>query len=325
MTRMVRSTPAAALGLIGLLVVACGGGTPAATPTPAPATEPVATAAASAGPTEGATTAPTNASTGEPSVKADAQVPVGASFEVQWTGPNANGDYVTIVKAGATEWTNEPYFYTASTPSPGKLTAPGTPGSYELWYVSGGDEKILAKTSLTVSAFVGSISAPDTVAAGTVFDVSWTGPDGPGDYVTIVKPGATWTNEPYFYTNLGPTNTLLAPIDAGAYELLYVSGSGSVVQLRRPIAVTPYSASVDGPGTVAKGASVTIAWTGPNGPGDYITIAPAGSSDGTYLNYCYTAAGPSCVIDAPDTAGAYEVRYVTGGAKVLASEALQVK
>ena len=308
---------------VAMGIAACGGGA-AATPTAVPTVAPVVTAAPTTAPVSAA--APTDASTGAPSVKAAAQVAVGASFEVTWTGPNKEGDYVTIVKAGTAKWTNEPYFYTTSNPSPGHLTAPGTPGAFEIWYVSGADASVLAKAQLTVSAFVGSIDAPDTVAAGTVFEVSWTGPNGPGDYVTIVKAGvAAWTNEPYFYTNVGPKSTLLAPIDAGAYEVWYVSGAGDTVQLRHPITVTPYSSSVDGPGEVNHGQPVSIAWTGPAGPGDYVTIAPVGSSEGTYLQYCDTTSPSPCIINAPDQAGAYEVRYVTGRTKVLASEPLIVK
>jgi Ca-activated chloride channel family protein len=319
-----RSAPLA----IAVLVAACGGGNAPATPTAAPATPPAATVAPTTGTPASAevTSAPTNASTGEPSVKAPVTVAVGASFQVDWTGPNGDRDYVTIVKAGATKWTTEPYFYTSTAASPGTLTAPGAAGAYEVWYVRGVDDVVLAKTTVTVSSFAGTVDGPDSVPAGTEFQVAWTGPNGPGDYVTIVKAGtAKWTNEPYFYTSAGAPGTLLAPIEAGQYELWYVSGSGDTLQLRTPITVLPYSASVDGPGQVAKGAPVSIAWTGPTGPGDYITIAPAGSSEGTYLAYCYTNTPSPCIINAPDDAGAYEVRYVTGQAKVLATEPLLVK
>ncbi|HJP89979.1 MAG TPA: hypothetical protein VJ850_13170 [Candidatus Limnocylindrales bacterium] len=312
---------------VAVLVAACGGAAPA-TPTAAPPTTPPATVAPpTAAPTTEATAAATIGSTGAPSVKAPAQVAVGQKFDVDWTGPNEEGDYVTIVNAGATKWTNEPYFYTQSNPTPGSLTAPGTAGTYEIWYVKGADSSVLAKATLTVAAFVGTLDAADSVPAGQEFDVSWTGPNGQGDYVTIVKAGATaWSNEPYFYTTVGPKGTLLAPIDAGSYELWYVTGTGAVIQLRRPITVTPASASVDGPGQVAKGAPVTIAWTGPSGPGDYITIAAAGSPEGTYLNYCYTTVASPCIVNAPDSAGAYEVRYVTGAqGRTLATEALLVK
>jgi Ca-activated chloride channel family protein len=309
---------------VALLVVACGGGT--ATPTPPPPTAPPATAGAPTEAPQATTAVPTGASTGEPSVKAPAQVAAGTPFEIEWTGPNADKDYVTVVAAGATKWTNEPFFYTQSNPSPARLTAPGTPGAYELWYVSGVSEAILARTSIAVNAFTGSIVGPATVEAGSVFEVTWTGPNGPNDYVTIVKVGATsWTNESYFNTSIGPKGTLSAPLEAGAYELWYVTGAGEIIQLRVPITVTPYTATVDGPGQVGRSQPVTIAWTGPNGLNDYITIAPAGSPEGTYLNYCNTSSPSPCIINAPDNAGEYEIRYVAGTGKTLATEPLLVK
>lgn len=321
MHRLSWSPRAVAPCAIALLAVACGGGAPASPTVPAATVAP-----ATAAPPASATPAATNVSTGEPSVKGPAQVAVGSSFDVEWTGPNGDRDYVTIVKVGATKWTNEDYFYTATKPSPGTLTAPGTAGAYELWYVRAVDDVILARTAITVSAFAGTVDGPDSVAGGTIFEVSWTGPNGSGDYVTIVKAGTPkWTNEPYFYTTVGPKGTLQAPLEAGAYELMYVSGAGNTVQLRVPITVTPYSASVDGPGEVAKGADVSIAWTGPNGQGDYITIAAAGAPDNAYLEYCYTNVPSPCVISAPDEAGAYEVRYTTQASKVLAREPLLVR
>lgn len=328
---MIRSSAirlTASLAIAGL-IAACGGGAAPATPTAAapttlPATPAPTTVPATAGPTPGPVA--TNVSTGEPSVAGPANVQPGVSFEVAWTGPNGDRDYVTIVAAGAAKWTNEPYFYTGSNASPGKLIAPPTPGSYELWYVQGVDSKVLARSPITVSTFVGTIDGPDSVQAGTQFEVTWTGPDGPRDYITIVKAGATqWTNESYFYTTDGPKGTLQAPIDAGAYELWYVSGAKDTIQLRVPITVTPFSASVDGPGVVNHGAPVSVAWTGPAGAGDYVTIAPAGSPEGSYLAYCYTTTPSPCVMNAPDKAGDYEVRYVTGKGKTLASEPLKVK
>jgi Ca-activated chloride channel family protein len=47
-------------------------------------------------------------------------------------------------------------------------------------------------------------------------------------------------------------------------------------------------------------------WTGPNGPGDYITIVQEGAPEGAYLSYAITA-------------GAYETRYVAGKGSTLGS------
>ena len=321
-----RSTFAVASTLaIAALVAACGG-SPAVTPTAAPPTVAQATVAP---PSDApATTVPaSNPATGPANLEAPASVEAGRQFDVTWTGPNGDRDYVTIVAPGATEWTEEPFFYTASGGNPGQLTAPAAAGSYVLWYVQGTDEQVLFRRDIAVTPFQGSLLAPETVIAGTEFEVAWNGPDGPGDYVTIVAQGATkWTNEPYFYTASGGNPaTLQAPIEDGAYEIWYVLGAAETIEARVPIVVTAFSASVDGPDEASKGSSVDVTWTGPDGPGDYITFAPVGSPEGTYLAYCYTYVGSPCAITAPDDAGPFEIRYVTQAGKTLASAPIVIK
>jgi Ca-activated chloride channel family protein len=238
-------------------------------------------------------------------------VQAGVQFEVTWTGPNAPRDYVTIVAAGATKWTNEPYFYT-TVGSPGKLVAPVADGAYALWYVSGADDTILARLAIRVTPFEGALLAEDQVEAGTNFEVAWNGPNGPGDYVTIVAAGATkWTNEPYFYTTAGSPGTLVAPIDAGSYELWYVTGQSTSPNSRRPITITPYVVTLEAPASVSAGASFEVTWTGPDGPQDYITIVRAGSAEGAYTDYAYTTEGSPLSLTAPALPGNYEVWYAS--------------
>ena len=292
---------------------------PTSTPTAAPASTPTAPPAA-------ATATPAGGPTGPATLDAQAQVGAGTQFEVKWTGPATNGDYVSLMASGAAKWTNEPYFNT-TVGSPGKLIAPTTAGSYELWYVQGSDDSILARRPVTVTPFVGSLDAAASVGSGTEFKVSWTGPDAPGDYITIVTPDAVkWTTESYAYTSAGNPASLVAPVGSGSYELRYVSGAEDRTMVRRPITVAPMEITLKAPASVQHGASFQVAWTGPDGPSDYITIAPAGSPAGTYLNYAYTRSGSPVTLTAPDTAGKYEIRYqsdrVTG---TFASAPIEVK
>lgn len=288
----------------------------------APTTEHTTTTAASA--TSAAATSSTATSTtvkettttsvGSNTVTLDAATAVGAGekFTVKWTGPAANGDYVTIVATGTAKWTNEPFFYATPGSSPGSLVAPVKDGAYLLWYVSGADGTILAHRAIGVTPFEGALGAPAEVEAGTSFEVAWNGPNGPGDYVTIVASGATkWTNESYFYTSASNPGTLVAPLDAGSYVLWYVTGSDGATMATRPITVTPYTASVKGPSSVQHGAQFEVTWTGPDGPSDYITIVPAGSPPGTYLSYVYTNTGSPVTLTAPDNPGQYEIWYAS--------------
>ena len=315
------------LASLVVMGAACGGGAVTAIPSPSgidsprsASVSPVASAMASAtdAPVEAASPSASAAAgasqsipTGPATLSGPATVEGGKAFDVAWTGPNAPGDYVTIVPAGAAAWTNESYFDTA-VGSPGQLVAPTTAGPYALWYVSGPDDSILARVAITVTPFVGALTGPDSVVAGTQFEVGWNGPNGPGDYVTIVAKGATgWTNESYFDTATANPGPLVSPITPGDFELWYVTGRDSKTMATKPIKVTPFSITLDAPDSVANGSTFEVAWTGPDGPRDYITIVPAGSPVGTYTNYVYTTQGSPVTLTAPDTAGKYEIWYAS--------------
>lgn len=315
----IRSVVAAALAVAIVAVVAgCSSAAPAtvapsvapsAVASVAPTPSPVASAAAT--PVASATPSATPAPSGPASLDAPASVGVGQPFEVVWTGPNAAKDYITIVALGATKWTNEVYAYT-SEGSPAKLAAPTKVGDYEIWYVSGADQLPTARRPIAVSTFAGTIDAPAEVMGGAPFKVTWTGPNGPGDYITVVAAGAArWTNESFFYTKDANPGTLVPGLKAGAYEVWYVTGNDPAPQARRPLTVTPTVISLEFPVRVKAGATFKVAWTGPNGPSDYLTIVPKGSKDGTYTNYAYTAAGSPATLLAPDSPGDYEIWYAS--------------
>jgi Ca-activated chloride channel homolog len=67
------------------------------------------------------------------SLSAPAEVKTGSKIQIRWSGPNNPSDYVTIVKKGAPVGTFTEYFYTRNG-NPGTLSAPVTPGAYELRY-----------------------------------------------------------------------------------------------------------------------------------------------------------------------------------------------
>jgi Ca-activated chloride channel family protein len=244
-------------------------------------------------------------------VDGPAEVEAGSEITVSWTGPNAQDDFITIVKAGTEAWTNEPYFYTRFG-NEGSLVAPLEAGEYELWYVAAADNSTQARSPITVTGFTGSLAAPGDVEAGTEFEVDWTGPNGPGDFVTIVAAGTErWTDESYFYTASGSPGTLVAPTSPGAYEVWYVTGVADTPSARRPITVTAATVTLEAPATVEAGEAFEVRWTGPNGPSDYITIVPVGSAEGTYGDYAYTSTGNPVRLTAPGMPGNYEIWYAS--------------
>lgn len=172
-----------------------------------------------------ASTATTLRSEGEASVEFTGEVQAGTEFDVTWSGPDNEGDFVTIVAAGAREGAFEDYFET-SEGATGILFAPTTPGDYEIRYVDGASNETLASVPISVKSPVITLELPVTVAAGTAFEVTWEAVEASGDSITIVAADAAEaTFESYFYTEDGPTGTLVAPIVEGDYEIRYLSGA----------------------------------------------------------------------------------------------------
>ncbi|MFM9995764.1 MAG: hypothetical protein ACKVU4_08190 [Phycisphaerales bacterium] len=256
---------------------------------------------------------------------APAEVVLGSVFSVAWTGPDNKGDYVTIVPGGAPDEHYGSYTDTAKG-SPLTLTAPTETGDAEVRYVAGQGRKVLARRPIKVIAAEVSLAAPAEAVAGTTIDVTWTGPNNAGDYITVVAreiPDGQYGN--YTNTASGSPLKLLLPIMDGGAELRYMTGQGGRVLARRPIRITAAAISLSAPAECAPGADVSITWTGPNNPGDYITIVAKGRPDGQYGAYTNTSAGSPLSVRAPGEAGEAEIRYASGqGNKVLARIVIKV-
>ncbi|HKY48539.1 MAG TPA: hypothetical protein VJQ79_11210, partial [Acidimicrobiia bacterium] len=102
-----------------------------------------------------------------------------------------------------------------------------------------------------------------------------------------------------------------APMTDGEFEVRFVSGLDSATMAASTISVTPLEITLEAPPEVAAGSAFEVTWSGPNGPGDYLTIVPAGAADTTYLDYSYTIDGSPITLMAPSEPGPYEIRYRT--------------
>lgn len=170
------------------------------------------------------------------------------------------------------------------------------------------------------------LQVPAQVTAGAVFSVQWTGPNNKRDYITIVPKDAAepvYTN--YRETSAGATLDLMATMEPGEFEVRYVAARSKKVLGRASVTIVPAPATLDAPASVVLGSKISVGWTGPNNPQDYVTVVAKDAPDGKYDNFAYTATGSPVLVTAPVTAGDAELRYMTGqGHKVLARREVKI-
>ena len=165
------------------------------------------------------------------------EVTLGEGVSVAWTGPDSPHDFVSIA---ALDEADEQYrsFLPTTSGNPLLLTAPTTPGDYEIRYVRGVDGEVLARQPLVVSAVEIKLDVPRVVEAGTRFEVAWTGTAGEGDFIAVAEARSGPQNHlDWSYMNLGSPVTLAAPFETGTYVVRYVSGTSNEIVVRRKIEV----------------------------------------------------------------------------------------
>jgi Ca-activated chloride channel family protein len=82
-------------------------------------------------------------------LKAPKKAKAGETIEVNWDGPVAKGDWVTVIAPDAIETKYKSYFYPING-APGKVTVPKEPGDYEVRYVMRG-KRVIAREAITVT------------------------------------------------------------------------------------------------------------------------------------------------------------------------------
>jgi Ca-activated chloride channel family protein len=160
--------------------------------------------------------------------------------------------------------------------------------------------------------------ARGSVDATTTVQVTWSGPNEPGDFL-VIAPTGQGQEEPetrhYAWTRDGSPATLRMPATAGAYEVRYMLARAARPIGRAPLTVTPVSATLDAAAEVPAGSPVAVTWTGPRAPGSWIGLVPEGAPPAAYVSggyvYAEDAASP-LTLTAPAVPGAYEIRFVEG-------------
>lgn len=258
-------------------------------------------------------------------LEAPAEIVLGTPVSVTWSGPDNKDDYITLVARETPDGKYGNFTYT-NKGSPLLVTAPPEAGEAEFRYITGQGAKILARRPVTIIPPKITMSAPADCIAGSTISVEWKGPNNAGDYVTLVPlemRDGLYGN--YTNTIAGSPLKILVPIMAGPAELRYMTGQGAKVLARIPITVTAADITLSAPAETTVGASVPIKWTGPNNPGDYLTIVVKTAPDGEYGSYANTSQGNPVTIMAPKNPCDAEVRYVSGqGSKVLGRRPITV-
>jgi hypothetical protein len=260
----------------------------------------------------------------------------GGPLTVHWTAPagRPSTDWIALYKVGNPNTAYGWWQYTQGAASGTfNLTAPALSGQYEFRYLqNNGFTSVATSNTVTVTGGGGSTysltASPGSVAAGSALSISWTAPNGrpATDWIALYKVGDPNTAYGWWqYTQgaIAGSYNLTAPATAGQYEFRYLQNNGfTSVATSNTVTVTGGGGSGGGgsytltasPATVGRGASLTISWTAPAGrpANDWIALYRVGDPNTFYQWWQYTggAASGSFTLNAPNTAGQYEFRYL---------------
>lgn len=259
------------------------------------------------------------------SIDAPARADAGAPVQIRWTGPNRSRDWVGFIKKGGGVGDYLTYAYAEGEAKEAEVYAPGTAGEYDVIYGNDNSGAVLARRPITVVQPAMGVSGPATAMAGADVKVSWTGPLGRGQYVTIVRTSAEpgTYNEYVMLSAEERTVELSAPEETGEFEIRLASDHTRTVLARAPIRLTPAIATLDAPATAKVGEAFTVKATGPMNRGDHVVLAKVGAPDDDTTDYFVVRDGTPKLT--PSAAGSYELRYRSKEGKILLRKPLTVK
>jgi Ca-activated chloride channel family protein len=234
---------------------------------------------------------------------------IGSIISVQWTGPNEPNDIINIREVdnmgaplGATH---------TSKGSPLNLQMPGKPGEYVIRYLLKGSRyQVLATHPITIEETSATLNTPDTAKIGSTISVEWTGPNYKHDYINIRKVGNMGAPLGVTDTSKGSPLNLKMPGKPGEYVIRYVLGDSHRAIVTHPITIEETSVTLNAPDTAKIGSTISVEWTGPDNPRDYIRIQNLNVSH--LHEQTRTLKGSPLSLQIPSEAGNYEISYVLG-------------
>lgn len=174
------------------------------------------------------------------------------------------------------------------------------------------------------------LNAPAEAGSGSTVEVSWTGPGENYDSVYILKPDqsddASGIHSTSILNKKNPL-ALVMPDEPGEFEIRYWSRSEKQVLARQAIILHDEPSSLDAPASAPVGSDLEVSWSGPGNSYDNITLVPNDADDAAKAMARASILRPSPVIlKLPETAGEYEIRYVTRqNQRVLARRPLTIE
>jgi Ca-activated chloride channel family protein len=259
------------------------------------------------------------------SVTAPGSVVAGTVFSVSWSEALNARDLVLIAPVGSEADAKSSYLPVRDDIK-GKLTAPSEPGLYEVRYRLDEGRVVLASAPVEVVAAEVSVTAPVSVVAGTVFDVSWSEALNARDLVLIAPVGSEAdAKSSYLPVRDDIEGKLTAPSEPGLYEVRYRLDEGRVILASAPVEVTVAEVALTAPALVRAESDIQVSWQPSVNPRDLVLIAPAGSPADEKLSYAPARTENEATLKAPSEPGLYEVRYrLDEGRRVIAAVPLEV-
>ncbi len=256
----------------------------------------------------------------------------GTRILVEFAGaPTATLGLVAVAPAGSPDAIRLYQAYVSSASGSVELLTPDVPGSYEarfyLTLPEGGHLVIGRSGAFETLAPTATLEAPAQVAAGTRFDIGWSGPAGQGDAIVLEPVDETpATGRPASVRLFTSPAVMQAPSVEGAYELRYLTGqSGSVLATLR-IDVIAAVVTLIAPSEVAASAFFDIVVEGAVGPQDSIVTVRSGAPDqgAEAFGPPRRVYGSRVQSRAPAEPGEYELRYLNGRGEIVLRHALTV-
>lgn len=247
----------------------------------------------------------------EASIEAPDSVPTGSKVKITARGPVGSGHWVGFAPKGSPITAYLKYGRPTAAVTEMELMPPSEPGEYELRYVLNERERIIATRPITVTASAASVSGPSTVMAGDTVAIKASGPEGSGHWIGFAPAGSGIGSYADYMRPKGTTTegTLMAPTEAGDYELRYVLNESEKIIATQPIKVTPAVAKLETPASVATRQEISVRFGGPHHKRHWIGFVKRDTLD--YLNYAQVPfQGDSVSIRAPDEVGEYDIVFV---------------